>query len=131
VRKDATASIIATGARTKLRLDLYDRKREFLKIFRRTKPRKGVRFNAAARSGLSVALSRARCRYDDIERGRRTLDCPPDTRVVHDYDTEAMLRLSWEAYRNFVASAEAGYLTRSGDRVYDGEWLAFRLSYTF
>ena len=46
-------------------------------------------------------------------------------------DTEAMLRLSWEAYRNFVASAEAGYLTRSGDRVYDGEWLAFRLSYTF
>ena len=130
VRKDATASIIATGARTKLRLDLYDRKREFLNIFPPDETTQGVRFNALRDLGSESLYLELDARYDDIERGRRTLDVT-DTRVVHDYDTEAMLRLSWEAYRNFVASAEAGYLTRSGDRVYDGEWLAFRLSYTF
>ena len=88
-----------------------------------------MRFNGIRDLGRDLYIE-VDARYDDIERGRRTLDIT-DTRLVHDYDTEAMVRVSWEAYRNFVTSAEAGYLTRSGDRVYDGEWFALRLRYTF
>ena len=40
-------------------------------------------------------------------------------------------RVTWEAYRNFFAAVEAGYLQRTGDLEYDGEWVAFRLRYTF
>jgi hypothetical protein len=129
IRKDATAAIIATGARTKLRLDVYDRKREFINAFPPDETTQGVRFNGIRDLGRDLYIE-VDARYDDIERGRRTLDIT-DTRLVHDYDTEAMVRVSWEAYRNFVTSAEAGYLTRSGDRVYDGEWFALRLRYTF
>jgi hypothetical protein len=129
VRKDATAAIIATGARTKLRLDVYDRQREFINAFPPDEVTSGVRFNAIRDLGSALYLE-LDARYDDIERGRRTLDITDET-LVHDYDTEAMLRISWEAYRNFLASAEAGYLTRSGDRVYDGEWFALRFRYTF
>jgi hypothetical protein len=129
VRKDATAAIIAAGARTKLRLDVYDRKREFINAFPPDETTQGVRFNGIRDLGSDLYIE-IDARYDDVERGRRTLDIT-DTRLVHDYDTEAMARISWEAYRNFVTSAEAGYLTRSGDRVYDGEWFALRLRYTF
>jgi hypothetical protein len=129
VRKDATLAIIATGARTKLRLDVYDLKREYINVFPPDERTQGVRFNALRDLGSAFYLE-LDARYDDIERGRRNLDLT-DTRIVHDYDSEAMLRISWEAYRNFVGSAEAGFLTRSGDRNYDGEWLAFRLRYTF
>jgi hypothetical protein len=130
VRKDGTLALIATGARTKLRLDVYDLKREFINVFPPDERTQGVRFNALRDLGTSNLYLELDARYDDIERGRRNLDIT-DTRLVHDYDTEAMLRISWEAYRNFVGSAEAGLLTRSGDRNYDGEWLAFRLRYTF
>jgi len=129
VRKDATASIIASGARTKLRLDLYDRKRDFINFFPPDERTQGVSFNALRDLGRSLYLE-FNARYDDIERGRRNLD-PTDTTLVHDYDREAMLRINWEAYRNFTCSGEAGYLARSGDRVYEGEWFALRFRYTF
>jgi len=129
IRKDANASIIASGARTKLRLDVYDRKREFINVFPPDERTQGVSFNAERDLGRALYLE-FDARYDDIERGRRNLD-PTDVRLVHDYDREAMLRISWEAYRNFTCSAEAGYLARSGDREYTGQWFALRLRYTF
>ena len=69
-------------------------------------------------------------RYEDILRGQQTIP-PPGPVSFHGYDRDATLRLSWEAYRNFLASAEVGFLARSGDREYDGEWAALRFRYTF
>jgi uncharacterized protein (PEP-CTERM system associated) len=129
VRKDAVASLIAAGARTKLRLDFYDRKREYINVFPPDERTTGVRFNALRDLGSELYLE-FDARYDDIERGRRTLELE-DLTVTRDYDREAMLRVNWEAYRNFIASAEAGYLSRSGDREYDGQWFAARFRYTF
>jgi hypothetical protein len=42
-----------------------------------------------------------------------------------------MGRLTWEAYKNLKVAGEAGYLSRSGDTNYTGQWLALRLRYDF
>jgi len=129
VRKDAGASIIANGARTKLRLDAYDHKREFIKVFPPDERTTGVRFDGVRDLGSSFYLE-LDARYEDIKRGNRTTEVL-DTLFFRDYDREATLRLNWEAYRNFTTSLEAGYLRRSGDRDYQGEWFAARFRYTF
>ena len=47
-------------------------------------------------------------RYEDILRGQQTA-LPSGPALFHDYDRDVTLRLTWEAYRNFRASAEAGF----------------------
>jgi len=129
VHKDAVLSAIVEGARTQLRLDVYDREREYLQDALPDEEITGVMFNVARDIGSDL-FGEIELRYEDILRGEPTL-LPSGPVSFHSYDRDAMIRLSWEAYRNFTTSAEAGYLARSGDREYDGEWLALRFRYTF
>jgi hypothetical protein len=129
VRKDALLSAIAEGARTQVRLDVYDRKREYLQEALPDEELTGVQLNVVRDIGASL-YGELRFRYDDVLQGQQTL-LPLTPLLFHDYDRDAMIRITWEAYVNFSASAEAGYLARSGDSEYDGQWLAFRFRYTF
>jgi hypothetical protein len=95
----------------------------------------GVLFNVARDFGRDL-YGEFEARYDDRLRGERTVlapvpPLPLEPVLFHSYDRDFLVRLTWEAYQNFTTSAEAGYLARSGDRRYDGEWLAFRFRYTF
>jgi hypothetical protein len=129
VAKDATATILAEGARTKLRLDVYDRKREYIEIFPPDEERTGARFNAVYDFGAYI-YAEFDTRYEDVLAGRRERE--QLTAILYQYyDWNAIGRVTWEAYRDFQVAAEAGYLHRSGDTNYDGQWLALRLRYTF
>jgi hypothetical protein len=135
VRKDAVLTAIAEGARTQLRLDLYNRKREYIQLLVPDEELTGVLFNVARDFGRDF-YGEFEARYDDSLRGQRTIlspvpPLPLEPILFHSYDRDFLVRLTWEAYRNFTTSAEAGYLASSGDRRYDGEWLAFRFRYTF
>jgi hypothetical protein len=131
VRKEGIVSAIVEGARTQLRLDVYDRKREYLDLLIPDEETSGVRFSVARDIGADL-YGEIALRYEDIQRGRQfVVPLPEGPLLFHDYDRDATIRLTWEAYLNFVASAEAGYLARSGDSEYDGEWLALRFRFTF
>jgi hypothetical protein len=134
VRKDAEAAIIASGARTKLRLTLYDRNREYIKDFPPDEETLGAAFSVVRDIGSDL-YAEVETRYDDVQTGRRN-PTPGDIvedELIYDYvDWNVIGRLSWEAYENFVATVEAGYADRSGDtRNYDTQWLGFRVRYTF
>jgi len=133
VRKDATATIIAEGARTRLRLTAYDRTRDYIRVFPPDEHRQGATFAVVYDLGAYL-YGEVETRYDDVEAGRRnlTLPDPGAEAFIYEYtDWDIVGRLAWEAYRNFTCSAEVGYLQRSGSFNYDGEWVAFRLLYTF
>jgi len=129
VRKDAVLTAIAEGVRTHLRLDAYDRKRAYIQDLLPDERVTGVLFNVARDIGSDL-YGEIDMRYEDILRGQRSI-LPSEPVQFHGYDRDVTLRLTWEAYVNFTTSAEAGYLARSGDRHYDGEWLALRFRYTF
>jgi hypothetical protein len=129
VAKNAMLTAIAEGVRTQLRLDLYDRKREYIENLQPDERVTGVLFNVARDIGSDL-YGEFEARYQDILRGQPS-SLPTGPVQFHDYDTDATLRLTWEAYTNFSTSAEAGYLVRTGDSEYDGEWFALRFRYTF
>jgi len=129
VRKDGTLTAIVEGARTEIRLDVYDRKREYIQNIAPDEDTAGVLLNIARDIGRDL-YGEIAGRYEDIERGAQTV-LPSSPVTFHGYDRDVTLRLTWEAYRNFRASGEVGYLARSGDRHYDGEWAALRFRYTF
>jgi hypothetical protein len=129
VRKEAVLSAVAEGARTQIRLDVYDRNREYLDVLIPDEETTGAQFSIARDIGADL-YGEIQLRYDDVLRGQRTL-LPDAPLSFHDYDKDALIRLTWEAYLNFTASAEAGWLARSGDSEYDGEWLALRFRFTF
>jgi hypothetical protein len=130
VGKDATATFLSEGARTKLRLDVYDRKREYIQDFPPDEETQGVRFNALRDFGAYL-YGEFDTRYDDVVSGRRNPDIGSGDLVYHYYDWNVIGRVNWEVYTNFRATAEAGYLNRSGSTDYDGQWVAFRFRYTF
>jgi hypothetical protein len=129
VRKEAQLTAIIEGARTQIRLDGYDRNREYLDVIIPDEETSGAQFTIARDIGADL-YGEIQLRYEDILRGQRTL-LPDAPLSFHDYDKDALIRLTWQAYLNFSASAEAGWLARSGDSEYDGEWFALRLRYTF
>jgi uncharacterized protein (PEP-CTERM system associated) len=130
VGKTALASLLAEGARTKLRLDVYDRKREYINNFPPDEQTQGVRFNALRDLGAYL-YAEFDTRYEDVLAGRRGGELGDNITTFQDYDWEVMGRLTWEAYENFKVAGEAGYLSRSGDTNYTGQWLALRLRYDF
>jgi hypothetical protein len=131
VRQDGLLSAIVEGARTQLRLDVYDRKRDYLDQLIPDEETSGVRFSIARDFGADL-YGEIALRYEDLLRGRQfAVPLPEEPLLFHDYDRDATIRITWEAYLNFAASAEAGYLARSGDREYDGEWLALRFRFMF
>ena len=131
VHKDGVLTAIAEGARTQIRLDVYNRKREYLRNAVPDEDTSGAMLNVARDIGADL-FGEIELRYEDIERGQQSILPEGEGPVVfHSYDRDVTLRLNWEAYRNFTTSAEVGYLARSGDSEYDGEWAALRFRYTF
>jgi hypothetical protein len=137
VAKNARAAVIAEGAKTKIRFELYNTKREFLTDVRADTNVSGVRFNVLRDLG-SEFYAEFDTQYADSERGLYDVTIVDienpivgESRVVKSKDLWVKGRVTWEFYRNFFAAAEAGYLRRSGDLDYDGQWIAFRLRYTF
>jgi hypothetical protein len=120
---------IVEGARTEIRLDVYDYEREYIQNVLPDEETTGVLLSVARDIGRDL-YGEISGRYEDILRGQTTFT-PSGPASFHGYDRDVTLRLTWEAYRNFRASAEAGFLARSGDREYDGEWAALRFRYTF
>ena len=107
VRKDMMFTAIAEGARTHVRLDVYDRKREYIQAPLPDEDTEGVLFNVARDIGRDL-YGEIEVRYEDILRGQQTIPTPGPV-SFHGYDRDATLRLSWEAYRNFLASARSGF----------------------
>lgn len=137
IRKDAIAALIAEGARTRLRFELYDRKREYLTSLRADTDIQGVRFNGVRDLG-SDFYAELDTYYSDSKRGVFVEEADgfvdPETGeyfFAQSYDWTIKGRLTWELYSNLYTAAEVGYLQRRGTRTYDGEWLAFRVRYTF
>lgn len=132
VRKDAQADFIVDGARTKIRLSTWDRRREYVRDFPPDEHRQGASLNVLRDLG-SYLYGEIQTRYDDIEAGRRVSDVEDiaDPFIYRYYDWDILGRVTWQAYRNFETSGEVGYLNRSGSVDYDGAWLAFRFRYTF
>jgi uncharacterized protein (PEP-CTERM system associated) len=133
IRKDFVATVIAEGARTRIRLTAYDRNRDYIRVFPPDEHRKGATLAVVYDFGAYI-YGEVQTRYDDIESGRRNLTLPDiedQEFIYHYYDWDIVGRLSWEAYENFITSGEVGYLNRSGTYNYDGAWVAFRLRYTF
>lgn len=129
IQKTAMATLLAKGARTRVRLDVYDHERDYIRAFPPGTETQGVRLNAIRDIGNNL-YAEFDSRYDDVVSGRRNFDLD-DELSYHYYDWNVIGRVTWEVYRNFQTMAEAGYLNRSGDRNYDGQWIAFRLRYTF
>jgi uncharacterized protein (PEP-CTERM system associated) len=133
VRKDAVATIIAEGAKTRLRLTAYDRRRDYIREFPPDEHRQGATF-AVVRDLGAYLYGEVETRYDDVEAGRRNRTIPdPELEefIYRYYDWDILGRVTWQAFVNFDCSAEVGYLQRSGSANYSGEWLALRLRYTF
>ncbi len=130
VRKDGRFVAIVEGRRTNVRLDVYDLDRDYIRELLPDEHTTGTSLTVVRDFG-SEFYGELQLRYDDIERGAVAALPGEELLQFRDYDRDAMLRLNWEAYVNFMASAEVGWLARSGDSEYDGEWLALRLRYTF
>ena len=89
-----------------------------------------MRSSALCATSVPSSTARSSLRYEDILRGQQTV-VPSGPVAFRDYDRDATLRITWEAYVNFTAAAEAGWLRRSGSSEYDGEWAALRFRFTF
>jgi hypothetical protein len=143
VKKDATATIIADGAKTKLRFEIYSHERDYLTAIKANTDSQGVWFNALRVLGSDL-YAEFDTRYVDAERGLYSdltdpIDPPVDPIdpplardvIVNSKDWTIKGRVTWEYYQNLTTALEAGYLQRRGDLEYDGTWLALRFNYTF
>ena len=75
VRKDTMFTAIAEGARTHVRLDVYDRKREYIQAPLPDEDTEGVLFNVARDIGRDL-YGEIEVRYEDILRGQQTIPTP-------------------------------------------------------
>ncbi len=130
IRTDANLTLLAEGARTRVRLDVFDRSRDYIRRSWPDTDTTGFDFNLQRDLGSNY-YAELHLRYNDIERGQFSDGEEIQYVLFAAQDWTAMGRFTWEFYSNFIASAEAGYLRRSGDRNYDGQWAAFRFRYTF
>ena len=87
----------------------------------------GAAFNATRQlaSNLSADFTLS---YNDYE---RSFDVDaPQADNSGDQDWQAVARLNRQSGEKLTLSAEAGYLTRSGDQDYDGGWTGLRARWT-
>ncbi len=106
VRKDAVLTAIAEGARTQIRLDVYDRKREFLQEVLAGRGNDGCAASASCATSGRELYGEIRLRYEDILRGEQTVDAGPDGLPRLRPGRDAAPHLG--GVRNFTRSAEAG-----------------------
>lgn len=128
IARNAAASIRAVGSRTTLGLSARHFERDYLQIQRGDETGLGVSFSAARQmaSNLSADLTLS---YDDYERSF-DVNGGPVADVSGETDAQAVFRLNRSSGEKLSLSAEVGYLTRNGDRDYDGFWTGVRARWT-
>ena len=101
--------------------------RDYLRAVRADETGWGAAFNASRQlaSNLSTDFTLS---YNDYERSF-DLDAP-QADTSGDQDWQAIARLNRQSGEKLTLSAEAGYLTRSGDSDYDGWWTGLRARWT-
>ena len=127
IARNASAGIRAVGSRTTLGLTGYHYERDYLRATREDETGFGGAFTATRQlaSNLSADFTLS---YDDYD---RSFDLDPlATGTSGDQDTQAIVRLNRQSGEKLTLSAEAGYLTRSGDQDYDGWWTGLRARWT-
>ena len=139
VERNASVSVRAEGARTRVSLRGYQDERDYIQVLAPDSTTTGVQFRLV-RDFTAGTYGEFSFRYDDVEDAVGYAGTDPGTdptvlpSVVNTYkDQEYLLRLTYEAWVNLSPSFEAGYLKRTGqgDLDYDGYWLALRARYTF
>jgi hypothetical protein len=127
VGKRATAGITAIGARTRLRLAGYRYERDYITGDLTDDVRETIAFSAkrdlaANLKGEFIAS------FSDYDQTQINPAPEPPTKTYYS-DQEYVFRLKRDMSRDITATAEAGWLERSGSQDYDGWWVAFRLRY--
>jgi hypothetical protein len=128
VARNATARVTAAGSRTTLTLMAFSLERDYLAVTQTDETNFGASFSADRRiaSNLSADFTLS---YSDYERSSFELD-PSLSTISNDKDTTAVFRLNRESGERVTLTGETGYLTRSGERDYDGWWVALRGRWT-
>lgn len=137
IAKNASASVIAEGARTRISLRGYQDKRDYFATAVPESTTTGVLFRVV-RDFTANTYGEFSFQYDDVEDAVGYVatdpEVDPDALTVDSYqDQQYLLRLTYEAWVNLSPSFEVGYLKRTGQEQfdYDGYWLALRARYTF
>ncbi len=127
VGKRATASITAIGSRTRLRLAAYRYERDYLTGDLSDDLRSNIAFTAKRdlASNLKGEFDAIFGHYD-----RTAVDPASDPQGDSHYnDQQYIFRLNRDMSRDLTATAETGWLQRTGSEDYDGWWVALRLRY--
>jgi hypothetical protein len=124
VSKDSRLTVTAKGSRTKVSLDVWDTRRNYMQNAYGDEQGMGGSLNASRQLAANVSVD-ADVSYFDHQRDAST-GIPIPTLATHDYDTQFLLRGNYDFGPRLVTSAEAGYLNRSGTSNYDGWWIGLR-----
>lgn len=127
VGKNARVSVGAQGSRTALRLSVNRFERDYLSGDLADDVRANILLTAR-RDLASNLKGEFDIRYSEFERTQSATGPDPD--LTTDYsDYEFIVRVKRDMGRSLTATAETGYLERTGDTEYDGWWVALRLRY--
>jgi uncharacterized protein (PEP-CTERM system associated) len=126
VAKDARFALTAEGAKTGIRMTVYDTERDYLSGTIADETTIGGRLGATRQfaANLSGDLEAS---YEDTE--TESLGAGPLQGQNNTYQTEALLRLNHRTSRTITTSLEGGYFNQSGTLAYDGWWVALRARY--
>jgi len=128
ILRAAQMTVRAEGARTRVSLSGYDIERDYIRAFPADETTIGTQLRVV-RDFTADTYGELRARYEEVEQGIDLNSTSAELRTY--YDSEYLLRLTYEGWVNLAPSAEAGYLLRGGDTNYEGYWLALRFRYTF
>lgn len=125
--RNARAGIAALGSRTRIDFGLFWNERDFIDDGFGDDTNQGINL-MARRDFASNLAGEFEASLRDYDRDASLLD-PVEDPAVEYRDVEFAVRMIRSYTPRISATAETGYLTRSGDREYDGWWVALRLSY--
>jgi len=128
ILRAAQMTVRAEGARTRVSLSGYDIERDYIRAFPADETTIGTQLRVV-RDFTADTYGELRARYEEVEQGIDLNSTSAELRTY--YDSEYLLRLTYEGWVNLAPSAEAGYLLRGGDTNYEGYWLALRFVYVF
>lgn len=122
--KDARLGLGARGARTTLRLGLFDTRRQYLRDTQAREDGSGATFSATRRlaSNLSMDLDASYIRYDRVA----GVTTGTSSQAIRYIDRAFLVRANRTLSQELTASLEGGILDRSGSVSYRGWWLGLR-----
>jgi hypothetical protein len=129
IARDARAGVRAVGSRTTLGLTAYQYERDYLRAARTDETYTGVALGATRQLGSNLSADFG-LSWSEYEQSFAATPTDPAADGTYD-DVQATLRVNRKSGEKLTLSAEAGYLTRSGDQDdYDGWWTGLRARWT-